>query len=1027
MTGSRNATGTVPQTSIAGYQPSKLENDAGMKIIEQRNAVDTVPLVGLITDGNKSISKQAASTIHSAQRPTTPKNGLSDGDSNPTRRKRRRTRLSTGPDSKQSDESFHLPDMFKPAGQEVALSKISESRGSSSENDVELSKNSSVTMTGKHLHYFGEQQVSSGVNPCSSNSQSPAPNVLGPGELEPISANATLSSGVDLTKESSAKKILKLNPNGKLLSSPRLVRLDERGAEKAKNTRNSASKTRKNARSQLVVIRYGNDEASKERVGIAIQSIVAGKHRHKAQHHAISVLDTKTQKPTHPFFLNRPLRQAEKPTSSQTKPCNPATADSYQATEEMNPLLASTSPISNTISHHRNVIQYTKPSLALYSSPITPLWPPRDLVHVRDIEIKPCEPLSHESRLSENKQRKGKGSIVSIGDSENVVLAELRRTVLDISPSCTSPSELSALDTLRMPTRHLSSGRVLQKGMLRQLSSSSSPSCESAGEPRRFGGDGKQRACHPAISRLNSSLPSSMSAFDTGNYDSVQWTQKYAPISAEEILQAGPEALMLRDWLKSLMVSVVDTGRPGNDNQKSKPQRSDSRKRSRRCTRPEKLDGFIVSSGDEASEMDEVSDSDEDELAGDVTVPFRRSMVRMGDSKSILGLKCAGEKDRMVNALLISGPSGCGKTASVYAVAKELDFEVFELNAGGRRSARDIVERVGDMTQNHLVQTSDGGDGVARSTSQDIKGQDLNSAAIGQRKMNGFFKRVASDTTKPLRQTKKVQNEEEATSVKASRNHKQSLILLEEADILFEEDKQFWTGVLALVSQSKRPIVITCNDESLIPLDDLSLHAILRYRSPPHDLAVDYLLLLAANEGHMLKRDAISDLYSVTNQDIRKSIMDLNFWCQIGVGSKNSALDWMIDRWPQGVDRDAHGDPLRVISMKTYTRFMGWFSRDIVTSMDTLERETELLFESLDWWQLGIQDLLQPAISQCPESTTTTIPCEDQVSGPAALDLLFQESQIADTKSDLDVLCTSWSLEYTKVGCEIREPGLSPC
>ena len=142
MTGSRNTTGTVPQTSIASYQPSKLENDAGMKIIEQRDAVDTVPLAELITDGNESISKQTASTIHSAQRPTTPKNGLSDGDSNPTRRKRQRTRLSTGPDSKQSDESFHLPDMFKPAGQEgsLALSKISESRGSSPENDVEPSK-----------------------------------------------------------------------------------------------------------------------------------------------------------------------------------------------------------------------------------------------------------------------------------------------------------------------------------------------------------------------------------------------------------------------------------------------------------------------------------------------------------------------------------------------------------------------------------------------------------------------------------------------------------------------------------------------------------------------------------------------------------------------------------------------------------------------------------------------------------------------------------------------------------------------
>ncbi|OXV09516.1 hypothetical protein Egran_02721, partial [Elaphomyces granulatus] len=988
----RNAAGTASQ--IASHQPSKLENDAGMKIIEQRNAVDLVdkrlvPLVEHITDSNDSISK----------RPATRKNGLSDGDSNSTRRKRRRTRLSTVPDSEQPDESFNLQDMIKPVGQEnsLALSKIPESRGSSSENDAGFSKNSTAILTEQHLHYLDEQ-ASSVVNPCS-NPQSPAPNVLEPDEPEPVPANGTLS-GLDLKKESSAKKILKLNPNGRLLSSPPLVGLEERGTGKAKNTRNSTSKARKPTGSRLVVIRYGIDGASKERIGRAIQSIVSDKHRHEAQHHATSVLDTKPPKPTHPFFLNKSLRPAEKPTSSQTKSCISATTDSYQA-EEMKSPLASISEISNTVSHHRrNVVQHPKPYFARYSSPITPLWPPRDLVNVRDVEIKPCEPLRSGSALSEHKQRKGKGSIIRIGDLENVLLAKLRRTVLDVSPSCASQLELSALETLRMPTRDLSSGRVLQKGMLDQLSSSSAALCESSGEPRRFGGDGKRTSCHPAIAKLNSSLPSSMSAFDTGNYDSVQWTQKYAPTSAEEVLQAGPEALTLRDWLKNLMVSVVDTGRPGRDNQKLKHKRSNSRKRPKRCTRPEKLDGFIVSSGDEASEMDEVSDSDEDELAGDVTVPSRRSVVRAGDFKSILGSKCTGERDRMVNALLISGPSGCGKTASVYAAAKELDFEVFELNAGGRRSAKDIAERVGDMTQNHLVQTSDG-DGVARSVSQD---QDLTSA--GQRKMNGFFNRITSDATKPYRQTKKVPNElAEATSVKASRNHKQSLILLEEADILFDEDKQFWTGVLALVSQSKRPIVITCNDESLIPLADLSLHAILRYRSPPHDLAVDYLLLLAANEGHMLKRDAINDLYSVTNQDIRKSIMELNFWCQIGVGSKNSGLDWMIDRWPRGADRDSHGGPLRVISMNTYASFMGWFSRDIIVDMDPLERETELLFEGLDWWQLGIQDMLQPAVSQCPEFTNTN---------SAALDLLFQEAQIADAKSDLDVLCTSWSLEHTK-------------
>ena len=159
---------------------------------------------------------------------------------------------------------------------------------------------------------------------------------------------------------------------------------------------------------------------------------------------------------------------------------------------------------------------------------------------------------------------------------------------------------------------------------------------------------------------------------------------------------------------------------------------------------------------------------------------------------------------------------------------------------------------------------------------------------------------------------------------------------------------------MGLITQSKRPIVMTCNDESAVPFLSLSLHAIVRFSPPPIDLAVDYMLLVVANEGHIIKREAIQALYESRNLDLRASIMELDLWCQFAIGDRKGGLEWLEPRWPPGSGLDGKGEVKRVISEGTYEKGMGWLSRDFTaSSTNYLDIEEETLPRSVAWLGLG--------------------------------------------------------------------------
>lgn len=763
-----------------------------------------------------------------------------------------------------------------------------------------------------------------------------------------------------------ATKVLRLNLKSGTIGSPPKPKQASGGNTVGRGTKVSPGRG-KNVKSRIVTIRYGNDDESRARIGQKIQDILTTQSADAppvtkpATSSAIGPDQLpavakpplpKEAKSTHPFFTGKAKKaQIEAPLPETTTPRSPERAK--MKIFRTNPCSPKKPRVENAaVRMPQFGVKNMGPKVAGSKHPA---WPWKDMIDVReaDLVIEGVQDLPPSFRL-----RKSKGHTVQIPLYASIT--EHMTATLQIPKAM---EDLRALNTddflppppeLRLPIKHFESGRKLQARIIPELKGLLPPPKAKKGARNKAAAEPKVQP--PAqLSRLFDSVVTGLSAFDTSRCETSNWVQKYAPACAVEVLQSGGEQFLLRDWLQALTVQGVDKGMADSD----KPEASSRKGAGAKKKRRKKLDGFIVSSDDEDYELCPASDGEPDAWAPNTG----RGLVRKTVVSST-DLKKGKDGDKIANGVLISGPHGCGKTAAVYAVAKELGFEVFEINSSSRRSGKDVMQKIGDMTRNHLVRHNKA---FAPAEDQepvtdDEVAKDLKSGK--QATMNSFFKPKAGapkpkPKPKPKEQPKPIPSASapaKETKKEPSKNQRQSLILLEEADILYEEDKQFWLTVVSLMTQSKRPFIMTCNDETLVPISTLRLHGIFRLSPPPHELAVDRLLLVAANEGHALKRHAVELLYESRHQDLRAATMDLQFWCQLGVGDRRGGFEWFYLRWPKGIDLDENKDVVRVVSEDTYRAGMNWLGRDAIVEEGASPRhvEEELMAQSCEFWGLDI-------------------------------------------------------------------------
>ncbi|XP_035786397.1 ATPase family AAA domain-containing protein 5-like [Anopheles albimanus] len=217
-----------------------------------------------------------------------------------------------------------------------------------------------------------------------------------------------------------------------------------------------------------------------------------------------------------------------------------------------------------------------------------------------------------------------------------------------------------------------------------------------------------------------------------------------------------------------------------------------------------------------------------------------------GSTSSSIGM-AAGGGTAVCNHVVLVGPPGCGKTCNVYAVANEMNFQVLEINASSRRKGRLILQELLEATQSHQVR---------KNAPEGPKGRTVNGNIL-----SSCLQRRPS------------------VNDGAAGKKKLSLILIEDADIVFDQDEGFVSAINQLVATSKRPIVLTTTNAGCPHLARyMARNNVIHYVAPGIENVSKFLSLLALVERVQIDQQDIGRLYARNGKDMRKTLNELQFY-----------------------------------------------------------------------------------------------------------------------------------------------------
>lgn len=191
------------------------------------------------------------------------------------------------------------------------------------------------------------------------------------------------------------------------------------------------------------------------------------------------------------------------------------------------------------------------------------------------------------------------------------------------------------------------------------------------------------------------------------------------------------------------------------------------------------------------------------------------------------------------NFVVLTGHNGSGKTSSIYALAHDLNYQVIEINAGSRRSGKKILQDLSEATQSH---------------------------------------RVKNKSAKMLATSDEAFESSQESTCGASHAAK-SIILIEDAELVFESDDGFVSSIQQLINISKRPVILTTNNRNCQHLLKFIQHNEIMYERPKSaNLVGKYLSLLSLAADYQINAVATEHLFALNGHDLRKTINEIEFF-----------------------------------------------------------------------------------------------------------------------------------------------------